>query len=73
VDFVRIEAIDQSGQHRHDAREHLLTGANPVVRDQALRNRSIETGGTLDGRAARVIEKLGPLPSVTLTVSLGRI
>ena len=33
ADFVGIEAIDQSAQHRHDAREHLLTGADPVVRD----------------------------------------
>jgi len=49
ADFVGIEAIDQSGQHCHDTREHLLTEANPVVRDKALRNRSIKTGGTLDG------------------------
>jgi hypothetical protein len=73
ADFVGIEAIDQPGKHRHDASEHLLTGANPVLRDEALRNRSIETGGALDGRATRVIEKLGPLTAVTLTVALGRI
>src|SRR5271166_4824193 len=29
ADFAGIEAIDQSGQHRHDALEHLFTEANP--------------------------------------------
>ena len=67
ADFVGTEAIDQSSKHRHDASEHLLTGANPILRDEALRNRSIETGRALDGRATRVVEKLGPLTAVTLT------
>src|SRR5271157_3635090 len=38
ADFAGIEAIDQSGQHCHDALEHLFTGANPIVRDKALRD-----------------------------------
>ena len=36
--FAGIEAIDQSGQDHHDALGHLFTGANPIVRDKALRD-----------------------------------
>ena len=73
AEFIDIETIDQSGQHRHDTPEHLLTWVDTVNRDKALRHGSIETGGALDGRATRVVEKLGSLTPVTLSVSFGRI
>ena len=64
AEFIDIETIDQSGQHRHDTPEHLLTWVDTVNRDKALRRGSIETGSALDGRATRVVEKLGPLTPV---------
>ena len=70
--FIDIETIDQSGQHRHDTPEHLLTWVDTVNRDKALRHGSIETGSALDGRATRVVEKLGPLTAATLSVSFDR-
>jgi hypothetical protein len=70
---VRIEAIDQAGQHGYDPREHFLTWADPVGRNEALSYRRIEAGGALECRATGVIEKLRAMASVTFTVSLGRI
>jgi hypothetical protein len=71
--IVCIEAIDQSGQHCYDTREHFLTGLNTVGRDEALSDRRIEAGGALECRATGAIEKLGALAPLTFTVPFGRI
>ena len=71
--FVSIKAIDQSGQHCYDAREHFLTMANTIGRNETLGDRCIEAGGALECRAAGVIEKPGALATLTFTVSFGRI
>jgi len=68
-----IEAIDQSGQHCYDTREHFLTVANTIGGNETLSDRRIEAGSALECRAAGVIEKLGALATLTFTVSFGRI
>jgi hypothetical protein len=59
--MVCIKAIDQSGQHCYNTREHFLTGFNSIGGDEALGDRRIEAGGALECRAAGVIEKLRAL------------
>ena len=71
--IVCLKAIDQSGQHCYNTREHLLTGFNTIGGDEALSDRRIEAGGALECRATGVIEKLGPLLTLTLAVSFGRV
>ena len=71
--IVFVEAIDQSGQHSYDTGKYFLPGANTIDRDDALSDRRIEAGGALEGRAAGIIEKLGPLKALAFTVPFGRI
>ena len=70
---VCIEAINQAGQHCYDTRKHFFPGANTIDRGEAFGDRRIEAGGALECRATGVIEKLGPLLTLTLAVSFGRV
>jgi hypothetical protein len=71
--IVCIKAIDQSGLHCYNTREHFLTGLNTIHRDQSLSDRRIEASGALECRATGVIEEIGALAPLTLTVALVRI
>ena len=70
--IICIKAIDQSGQHCYNTREHFLTGSDTIGRCEALSDRRIEAGGALEYRATGVIEKRA-LPPLTFTVPFGRI
>ena len=53
--------------------KHFFSGANAIDRDETFGDRRIKAGGALECRAAGVIEKLGPLLTLTLAVSFGRV
>ena len=50
-----------------------LSRANAIDRDEAFGDRRIKAGGALEGRATGVLEKLGPLLTLTLAVSFGHV
>jgi hypothetical protein len=68
-----IEAINQAGQHCYDTGKHFVPGANAIDRDEAFGDRRVKAGGALECRATGVIEKLGPLLTLTLAVSFGPV
>jgi hypothetical protein len=67
---VCVEAINQAGHHCYDTGKHFFPGANAIDRDEAF-GRRIKAGGALECRATGVIEKLGPLLTMTFAISFG--
>ena len=69
--LYRSDQLSGSALLRHG--QAFLPGANAIDRDEAFGNRRVKTGGALECRATGVIEKLGPLLTLTLAVSFGRV
>jgi hypothetical protein len=65
--------VSKRSKHCYDTGKHFFPGANAIDRDEACGDQRSKAGGALECRATGGIENLGPLLTLTLAVSFGRV
>ena len=70
---ISVEAFDQLCQHPNDAQQKRFALRNPRLRYQCFGGEGIEAGCAFHGGAARVVEELRSLFSLTLSVALSGV
>jgi hypothetical protein len=70
---IGVEALDQLRQHPNDAQQKRLALRNPRLRYQCFGGERIEAGCAFHRVAARVVEELRALFSLTLSVALSGV
>ena len=70
---ISVEALDQLRQHPNDAQQKGFALRNPRLRYQCFGGERIEAGCAFHRGAARVVEELRSLFSLTLSVALSGV